>query len=174
MRNFTHRWPQSGHFFSKLGHFFPIFGKGLRRPPPSSPFPPLPLFTRLRFYLQRAKRGLQKTEKRILSKLNNILIALNVLIFLPFNFTYSYNIRSSRPEVFCIKDVFRNFAKFTEKYLYQGFNFIKKETLAQMFSCVYCEISNNIFSYRTPPVTASVISSSPSTNIGEHSFESFW
>ena len=35
--NFTHRWPQSGHFFHKLGHFFPIFEKGQGKP---SPFPP--------------------------------------------------------------------------------------------------------------------------------------
>ena len=35
-------------------------------------------------------------------------------------------------------------------------NFIKKETLAQVFSCEFCEISKNIFSYRTPPVAASV------------------
>ena len=33
--------------------------------------------------------------------------------------------------------------------------FIKKETLAQVFSCQFCEISKNIFSYRTPPVAAS-------------------
>ena len=29
-------------------------------------------------------------------------------------------------------------------------NFIKKETLAQVFSCEFCEISKNTFSYRTP------------------------
>ena len=34
-------------------------------------------------------------------------------------------------------------------------NFIKKETLAQVFSCEFCEISKNTFSYRTPPVAAS-------------------
>ena len=34
-------------------------------------------------------------------------------------------------------------------------NFIKKETLTQVFSCEFCEISKNIFSYRTPPVAAS-------------------
>ena len=34
-------------------------------------------------------------------------------------------------------------------------NFIKKETLTQMFSCEFCEILKNIFSYRTPPATAS-------------------
>ena len=75
--------------------------------------------------------------------------------------------RSSRPEVFCKKDVVRNFAKFTGKHLCQSLffnkvaglslslNFIKKETLAQVFSCEFCEISNNTFSYRTPPVAAS-------------------
>ena len=35
-------------------------------------------------------------------------------------------------------------------------NFIKIETLAQAISCEFCEISNNTFSYRTPPVAASV------------------
>ena len=35
--------------------------------------------------------------------------------------------------------------------------FIKKETLAQVFSCKFCEISKNTFSYRTPPVSASTM-----------------
>ena len=35
-------------------------------------------------------------------------------------------------------------------------NFIKKETLAQVLSCEFCKISKNTFSYRTPPVAASV------------------
>ena len=35
-------------------------------------------------------------------------------------------------------------------------NFIKKETLAQVFSCEFCEISENTFSYRTSLVAASV------------------
>ena len=34
-------------------------------------------------------------------------------------------------------------------------NFIKKETLAQVFSCEFCEISKNTFNYRTPLVAAS-------------------
>ena len=33
-------------------------------------------------------------------------------------------------------------------------NFIKKKILAQVFSCEFCEISKNTFSYRAPPVTA--------------------
>ena len=35
-------------------------------------------------------------------------------------------------------------------------NFIKKETLAQVFSCEFCEISKNTFLYRTPLVAASL------------------
>ena len=35
-------------------------------------------------------------------------------------------------------------------------NVIEKETLAQVFSHEFCEISKNTFSYRTPPVAASM------------------
>ena len=42
--------------------------------------------------------------------------------------------------------------------LLQAFNFIKKETLTQVFSFEFCEVSNNAFSYRTPPLSASDIS----------------
>ena len=34
--------------------------------------------------------------------------------------------------------------------------FIKKETLAQMFYCEFCEIFKNIFFYRTPLVAVSM------------------
>ena len=93
--------------------------------------------------------------------------------------------RNNHPEVFYKKGVFRNFAKFTGKHLCQdlffnnvagpyietsqliccanqltGFykrawSFIKKETLTQMFSCEFCKISKNTYSYRTPLVVAS-------------------
>ena len=46
-----------------------------------------------------------------------------------------------------------NFVK--KETLAQAWNFVKKETLAQVFSCEFCEISKNVFSYRTPPVIAS-------------------
>ena len=55
------------------------------------------------------------------------------------------------PRVLCKKGVLRNFAKFTGKNLSQSLffnkvagvacNFIKKETLALVFSCEFCEIS---------------------------------
>ena len=65
--------------------------------------------------------------------------------------------KSSRPDESCKKGVLRNFAKFTEKHLCQGlfFNFIKKETMAQVFSCEFYEISKNAFFNRTPLVAAS-------------------
>ena len=37
-----------------------------------------------------------------------------------------------------------------------GLQLIKKETLAQVFSCEFCKISKNTFCYRTPPVAASL------------------
>ena len=48
-------------------------------------------------------------------------------------------------EVFCRKGVLR-----------EACNFIKKEALAQVFSCEFCEISKNTFFHRTPLVGASV------------------
>ena len=77
-------------------------------------------------------------------------------------FCHLCNIRSSHPEVFCKKDVLRNFAKIERKHLailkkLQACNFITKENLAQLFCCEFCEISKNTFSYRTPPVAASAI-----------------
>ena len=32
----------------------------------------------------------------------------------------------------------------------QACNFVKRETLAHVFSCKFCEISKNTFPYRTP------------------------
>ena len=56
------------------------------------------------------------------------------------------------------KGVPRSFAKFTGQHLCQSLFFNKvKETLAQVLSCEFCEISKNTFSYRTPPVAASEI-----------------
>ena len=57
--------------------------------------------------------------------------------------------------MFCKKGGLRNFTKFTEKHL-QACNFIKKETLAQVFSSEFCKISNNTFLHRTPLLAASV------------------
>ena len=47
------------------------------------------------------------------------------------------NHRSSRLKVFCEKGVPKNFTQFTGKHLCQS--------LAQVFSCEFCEISKNTF-----------------------------
>ena len=63
--------------------------------------------------------------------------------------------------MFCKTGVLRNLAKFTGKNLRQSLCFnkvaglIEKETLAQVFSREFCQISKNTFSYRTPPMAAS-------------------
>ena len=68
--------------------------------------------------------------------------------------------RSSRLEVFCRKDILKNFTKLTGKRLRQSLwllaGFIKRETPTKVFSCEFYEISKNIFSCRTLPVTASL------------------
>ena len=61
--------------------------------------------------------------------------------------------RSSRPVVFC-KMVFLKISQNSHEKTYarvsfliklQACNFIKKETLAQMFSCEFCEVVKNTF-----------------------------
>ena len=48
----------------------------------------------------------------------------------------------------------RNFSKFIG-FRSQACNFIEIETLTQVLSSEFCEISKNTFSYRTPAVAAS-------------------
>ena len=60
-------------------------------------------------------------------------------------------VKSSHRSRFVKKSVFKNFAKFTGKHLCQrltrrqAWNFIKKETLAQLLCCEFCEIFKNTF-----------------------------
>ena len=66
-----------------------------------------------------------------------------------------FHFRSSRPEVFCGKDVLRNFAKFTGKYLCQSLFSNKvtglrpaallQLTLELVFFCEFYEIFKNTF-----------------------------
>ena len=81
--------------------------------------------------------------------------------------TSMFPFRNSRPEAFC-KKVVKKFCKIyrktpvPESLLQQscraeGCKFINKETLAQVFSCKFCEISKNTFSHRTPPAAVSFL-----------------
>ena len=82
-------------------------------------------------------------------------------------------LRNSHQRCFIKKDILRNFTKFTEKHLCQSLffnkvadlrplacNFIKKETLAQVLSCEFCEISKNNFFAEHLWTTASIESDS--------------
>ena len=68
--------------------------------------------------------------------------------------------------MFYKKGVLKNFAKLTGKHLCQslffnkvavlGLQLYQKETLAQVFSCKFCEISKNTFFYKILPMAASI------------------
>ena len=71
----------------------------------------------------------------------------------------SNTLRRARSEVFCKIGALRNLAKFKGKHLCQSLflnKFIKKETLAKVFSCEFCEISGSAFLHRAPLVAASL------------------
>ena len=117
------------------------------------------------------------TQSKILAALNYA----NVKVIITGDENVSETItiprlENSRLEVLCKKSVLRDFGKFIGKHLCRSLffnkvaglspatllkkrlwpcNFIQKETLAQVFSCEFCKISMNTFSYRTPPVAAS-------------------
>ena len=64
------------------------------------------------------------------------------------------------PDAFYKKGVLKNFAKLTGKHLFQGLflnKVTKKETLAQAFSCEFCEIFKNTFFTKQLWTTASDI-----------------
>ena len=54
-----------------------------------------------------------------------------------------------------VKSWFRASVSFLIKLQAISLQLYYKETLARVFSCEFCKISKNTFSYRTPPVTAS-------------------
>ena len=65
--------------------------------------------------------------------------------------------RSSHPEVFCKKKVFLEISQNSQENTFGRLaTLLKKETLAQVFSCEFCEIFKDTFFNRIPPVAASV------------------
>ena len=96
-----------------------------------------------------------------ISYINILLSYMTIQLFLSFIHYYLLFIDFSN---WCSakKDVIRNSVKFTGKLLCQSlffnintgqaYNFIKKGTLAQVFSREFCKISKNILSYGTPLV----------------------
>ena len=98
---------------------------------------------------------------------NSNVCSLRVLIFLHCNhdflylsllpFSFQWNrckLRSGRLKVFCIKDILKNFEKFTGKHLCRSVflikrtaasNVIEKDALAQTFFCEFCEPFMNTY-----------------------------
>ena len=72
-------------------------------------------------------------------------------LFMNFSFIYiqRYCYRSSQRRCVIRKGFLKIFSKLTGKHLCKSLifnkNFIKKETLAQVFSCIFCEFSKNTF-----------------------------
>ena len=118
-------------------------------------------------------RKLEKSLDRKVCDISGLLlVSLHVLSCVLEYVQNQY--RSSRPEVFCKKVGLRNFAKFTGKQLCQSFFLnkvagLKKETLAQVFSWEFCEISKNTFFHRTPLVAEHLCSSYCTSN-----FQVWW
>ena len=75
--------------------------------------------------------------------------------------------RSSHRRCFVKIGVLRNFAKFTGKHLFGGSfliklqpgacDFIKKDSVAQVFSCKFCDISKNTLFLEHLRTTASAV-----------------
>ena len=53
-------------------------------------------------------------------------------------------------------------------------DFIKKATLPQVFSCEFCKIYKNTFSYRTPPVADSEYVTNYTKRVTIHKLRGFW
>ena len=110
-------------------------------------------------------------------------LMLNLMLFSRY--------RSSRPEVFC-KKVFLKFSQNSQEntcarvsFLIKFNKVVKKETLAQVFSCEFCEIFKNRFFKRVLLVAASecdltvsiipiIISLLLDLNLNIHKTDVFW
>ena len=81
--------------------------------------------------------------------------------------------RSSHQKCSVRKGILRNIAKFTGKHLWRSpfLNFMKKETMAQVFYCEFCKIYKKTFFYRTPLVAASGYRQRPEAWNGLRCFE---
>ena len=88
-------------------------------------------------------------EKRHVKPSFSVRLVVTLHKLLSFSFPFILvNARSSRPEMFCKRVTLRTFAKFTGNTCarvsflinlqFIACNFIKKETLAQVFSCEFC------------------------------------
>ena len=78
------------------------------------------------------------------------------LLLLFFSCVWTWFFQKQPPEAFCKKGVVKNFAKFTGNTFARVF-FTKLQTLAQLFSCEFCEIFKSTFCTEHLWMTASVL-----------------
>ena len=71
------------------------------------------------------------------------------------SFPESWQFLETVAQICSVKKVFLEISQ-NSADLRQAYNFIKKETLAKVFSCEFCEISKNAYFTEDLPVTASV------------------
>ena len=85
---------------------------------------------------------------------NDIKLSINKIVIVLEEKQLRNKYRSSHRRCSVRKGVLRNFVKLTGKHLCQSLffnkaaglcNFIKKETMAQVFSCKFCESPENTF-----------------------------
>ena len=106
-------------------------------------------FSGLIFHIQNFFPRMVMRKFFVRNELNGTLLVWNGLTARNFQ-----KDRSSHRRCSVKKGVLRRFIKFTGKRLRPA-TFIKKETLAQVFSYKFCEIFKNTFFYGTPPLSAS-------------------
>ena len=76
------------------------------------------------------------------------------------NYDRSFKIAEAVPRRCSVKNVFLKISQYSQEntFVWVSFlnklNFIKKETLAHMFSREFCEIFMDTFFWRAPPVAA--------------------
>ena len=126
--------------------------------------------TNISYPLIRIRKSWILRDAMKISFLGFICISVWASQNLNFSSFLQWMFRSSCPEAFCEKGVLENSQNSQEntctivsflKSQASACNFIKKEALAQVFSCEFCEISKNTFSCRTPPVAVSQCSDNP-------------
>ena len=90
----------------------------------------------------------------IISNKIDVLLLSETTIDQTFQKFWKTKTQKQPPEVFCKKRFSYKFRKIHRKTPVpepKACNFIKKESLTQVFSCEFCKISKNTFFYRTPP-----------------------
>ena len=89
--------------------------------------------------------------------------------------TFSYSSYTEAVAQRCfVKKLFLEISQNSQESTCDRVSLLIKETLVQVFSSEFCKISKNIFSYRTPPLAASVYTSEEYSKLGDKfNMESF-